>query len=664
MPPLYSSPKDRAPARVGQVLRGKWRLDELLAVGGMASVFAATHRNGKRGAVKLLHYELSLNEEQKHRFLREGYVANKVEHEGAVSVLDDDVADDGAVFLVMELLEGQTVDALLRSRKSKTFGLGETLRVADRLLDVLFAAHAKGIVHRDIKPENIFITNDGRLKVLDFGIARLREAHQANDENATRAGDLLGTPSFMPPEQALGNADQVDATSDLWSVGATMFRLLTGRTVHQAESINRVLLAAMTMPAPPIARVLPAVPPALALVVDRALAFEQRDRWPDARTMQAQIRAFAHASQLRMDGTVQATPEELRARPHTLPLEAITGHAADAHAPALTPPPGAPGAFSPQGSQPGSPYASSPATAHPSYTGSSLPVSPYAPPPPPGPVPSPFAPPPPPAAPLSFGAAPAPPSPYNPAAPAPGAPLSLRAKTAVLPPEQAYSAPPASFPGGPFAPHAPPAPPGVPGAEAIDPQDAKTAYMPSGSAPTPSHLRALTDPSRSGPHPLVPTHSTASPVSRDPTFGGPLSARPKTRPGAIVAVFGAMAVLGALTGYLLLRGGPEAAPAASGVATGAPVVPTSAVSEVPSSAPTTAAAVAGDPTATATEAPTAAPPPSSQAPSPQASSSQGATGAPSATAPPPGTVPKSPPTGKRPPGATPPKNDPFSSRKW
>ena len=285
MTPPHQGPRDRAPARVGQVLRGKWRLDELLAVGGMASVFAATHRNGKRGAVKLLHYELSLNEEQKNRFLREGYVANKVDHEGAVSVLDDDIGDDGTVFLVMELLDGQTVDAVLRSRKSKTFGLGETLRVADRLLDVLAAAHDKGIVHRDIKPENIFLTRDGKLKVLDFGIARLREAHASAD--ATRAGDLLGTPSFMPPEQALGNSDQVDPRSDLWSVGATMFRLLTGRTVHHAESINRVLLAAMTMPAPPIARVLPSVPPQLANLVDVALAFEQKDRWPDARTMRA-----------------------------------------------------------------------------------------------------------------------------------------------------------------------------------------------------------------------------------------------------------------------------------------------------------------------------------------------------------------------------------------
>src|SRR4026208_216748 len=97
----------RARARVGQVLRGKWRLDRLLGVGGMASVYAATHRNKKRGAVKMLHLELGIHADARGRFLREGYVANHVDHPGAVSVLDDDVAEDGSVFLVMELLEGQ-----------------------------------------------------------------------------------------------------------------------------------------------------------------------------------------------------------------------------------------------------------------------------------------------------------------------------------------------------------------------------------------------------------------------------------------------------------------------------------------------------------------------------------------------------------------------------
>src|SRR5258706_7376000 len=106
----------RARARVGQTVRGRWRLDSLLGIGGMAAVYASTHRNGKRVAVKMLHAELSANPEIKQRFIDEGYAANRVGHPAAVSVLDDDVAEDGAVFLVMDLLEGETLENRIRRR--------------------------------------------------------------------------------------------------------------------------------------------------------------------------------------------------------------------------------------------------------------------------------------------------------------------------------------------------------------------------------------------------------------------------------------------------------------------------------------------------------------------------------------------------------------------
>src|SRR3954468_18638644 len=106
----------RAQARVGAVVREKWRLDRLIGVGGMAAVYAGTHRNGKRGAVKMLHLELSVDEQARVRFLREGYAANAVNRPGAVSVLDDDVSEDGSVFLVMELLDGHTLDDRAKSR--------------------------------------------------------------------------------------------------------------------------------------------------------------------------------------------------------------------------------------------------------------------------------------------------------------------------------------------------------------------------------------------------------------------------------------------------------------------------------------------------------------------------------------------------------------------
>src|SRR5688572_8798492 len=165
---------ERARQRVGVTLKEKWTLDELVGVVGMAAVYSATHRNGMRVAVKMLHTELSVDPEVRSRFLREGYLANKVDHAGAVAVLDDETAEDGAVFLVMELLEGETL-AHRFERKARTLLIEEVLLIADKVLDILAAAHDKHIVHRDIKPDNIFLTRAGDVKVLDFGIARLRE---------------------------------------------------------------------------------------------------------------------------------------------------------------------------------------------------------------------------------------------------------------------------------------------------------------------------------------------------------------------------------------------------------------------------------------------------------------------------------------------------------
>jgi serine/threonine-protein kinase len=152
----------RGRQRVGQTLKGKWRLDVLLGVGGMAAVYAATRRNGSRVAVKILHTELSVNQQVRERFLREGYAANSVGHHGVARVSDDDVAEDGAVFLVMELLDGETVEAR-RQRSGGRLTEDEVLSIADQLLDVLVAAHAKEIVHRDIKERFSGFTRSGQL---------------------------------------------------------------------------------------------------------------------------------------------------------------------------------------------------------------------------------------------------------------------------------------------------------------------------------------------------------------------------------------------------------------------------------------------------------------------------------------------------------------------
>jgi serine/threonine-protein kinase len=277
----------RARQRVGQVLREKWRLDVLLGVGGMAAVYAATHRNGSRVAIKMLHQELSINQQIRSRFMREGYVANSVGHDGAVRVMDDDTADDGSLFLVTELLDGETLEDR-RVRFGGRLSEDEVLSLTDQILDVLIAAHAHGVVHRDLKPENVFLTRSGVVKVLDFGIARLREMSSAS--TATRSGASMGTPSYMPPEQARGRWDEVDNRTDLWAVGATMFTLLSGKLVHDGHTANEVLLSAMTKPAPPLAEVVKRVSPAVARLVDKALAFEREKRWLDAGRMQEALR--------------------------------------------------------------------------------------------------------------------------------------------------------------------------------------------------------------------------------------------------------------------------------------------------------------------------------------------------------------------------------------
>ena len=271
----------RARDRVGTVVKDKWRLEGLLGAGGMACVYSAVHRNGRRVAIKVLHPQLCAVQNIVTRFLREGYLANRVGHPGAVAVLDDDRTDDGAVFLVMELLEGHSLERYAKVGRER-LPRGTVIRLMAETLDVLAAAHAKGIVHRDIKPANLFLTSDGHIKVLDFGIARLAEP---SADGLTQTGAAIGTPSFMPPEQARGRWEQVDARTDVWAVGATMYSLLTGDRPRHAETTQEEMLLAMTQPLAPLASVLPDIGPDVAAVVDRAVAHEREGRWPDASAM-------------------------------------------------------------------------------------------------------------------------------------------------------------------------------------------------------------------------------------------------------------------------------------------------------------------------------------------------------------------------------------------
>ena len=276
-------------ARVGKTIAGKWLVESLLGVGGMGAVYAARHRNGKAVAMKVLHAHLALQSQFRKRFLREGHVANAVGHPGAVSVLDDGTTEDGEVFLVMELLDGETLDA--RFSRAGRLSLSDAAAICVEVLDVLSAAHAKQIVHRDIKPENVFLTSDGEVKVLDFGIASLRDAAGAGSL-ATKPGTARGTPAFMAPEQARGAAD-VDGRADVWAVGAMLFTLVVGRTVHEGSTAMETMFLAGTRAAPTLASVYPDVPPAFAAIVDRALAFAPEERWQSALDMAGALRTAA-----------------------------------------------------------------------------------------------------------------------------------------------------------------------------------------------------------------------------------------------------------------------------------------------------------------------------------------------------------------------------------
>jgi eukaryotic-like serine/threonine-protein kinase len=282
---------DASASRIGTTLLGKYTIEHVLGIGGMGVVYAATHRNGKRFAVKLLHPEYSVRRDLRARFLREGYVANAVNHPGVVAILDDDVAEDGSAFLVMELLEGNTVETL-GARPGGRMPVRAALGIALQLLDVLDAAHCRDITHRDIKPANLFVLRDGQVKVLDFGLARLRDA--TTGINTTRTGETLGTPAFMPPEQARGEFNSIDARTDIWAVGATVFTAISGCIVHEGDNARQVMVRAATMPSRSLSSVAPGAPESVVQLIAKALEFDKSARWDSAKSMrEAVTQAYA-----------------------------------------------------------------------------------------------------------------------------------------------------------------------------------------------------------------------------------------------------------------------------------------------------------------------------------------------------------------------------------
>ncbi|MBN2575952.1 MAG: serine/threonine protein kinase [Deltaproteobacteria bacterium] len=270
---------------VGTVLGGKWRLDGLIGMGGMASVYSATHRNGRRVAIKLLNAEFRRGAEVCDRFLREGYVANRIGHPGVVSILDDDTTASGQVYLVMELLEG---DSFLARIQKHQLTPAQVVFIGQQVLEPLGVAHRCGIIHRDIKPGNVFVCNDGRVKILDFGLARLFEGSEIEP---SRDGLVRGTVPYLSPEQASAGRDAVDWRSDIYGVGAMLFYALSGHYVHDGDSQFDMLMAATKNPARSLSSVFPAAPAKIVELVDRALRYDPAQRWQCAEDMAEAARA-------------------------------------------------------------------------------------------------------------------------------------------------------------------------------------------------------------------------------------------------------------------------------------------------------------------------------------------------------------------------------------
>lgn len=276
---------EAAQGRVGQWLNRQWRLDSVLGVGGSAAVYEATHRDGRRAAIKLLHAEYAFHPRLRARLIREARVLGAQHHPSAVRLIDQDVTSFGEQFLVMERLDGETLAEYL-IRKRARLPLEQSLRITLHVLDAVVAAHEAGVVHRDLSVENVFITRSRQIKLIDFGISRLIAEPELYEQDLP----IMGTPGFMSPEQARGQCAEVDAQSDIWAVGAILFEMLTGMPVHyEAGTLPQQLLSAAWRPAPQLATITKGASPELQAFVERALAFEKCDRFPDAESMREEL---------------------------------------------------------------------------------------------------------------------------------------------------------------------------------------------------------------------------------------------------------------------------------------------------------------------------------------------------------------------------------------
>jgi serine/threonine-protein kinase len=278
--------------RVGKRIvstEAEWTLEKLLGWGATSAVYEAVGSHG-HVAIKIMHRSLCDDQGAVERFLHEAYLASSIKHRAMVNVFGDGVSD-GSVYLVLQLLDGESLEER-RLHMGGKLPLDSVLAIAEELLSALRAVHAAGIIHRDLKPQNVFGTSHGELKLLDFGTARMLDPTEPKKSKSVE-GLVVGSPSFMAPEAARGERSKIDERSDLWSLGATLFTLLAGEYVHLARDPHKRLLLAATKPARSLAEAAPWVPRDVIAVIDRALAFDREARWPDALSMRRALRSTA-----------------------------------------------------------------------------------------------------------------------------------------------------------------------------------------------------------------------------------------------------------------------------------------------------------------------------------------------------------------------------------
>jgi serine/threonine-protein kinase len=290
------------------VMLGQYRVTGTIGHGGMGIVYVAEHSLlGKSAAIKVLRSELSQKQEVVTRFFNEARAATAIRHPGIIEIYDFGWTRDGAAYLVMEFLEGET---LARRSARVPFHWPAVLAIARQIAGALAAAHAKGIVHRDLKPENVFLVPDPevpggeRIKLLDFGIAKLA-ADTSPTLTVTRTGAVIGTPTYMAPEQCRGVA--VDHRADLYALGCVIYELCCGRPPFRGEGIGDVLAAHIYMPVPAMSTAKAEVPEAVEALVRRLLAKAPGDRLQTAEEVIFAIDAANGEQTITMDPPPLAT---------------------------------------------------------------------------------------------------------------------------------------------------------------------------------------------------------------------------------------------------------------------------------------------------------------------------------------------------------------------